>query len=94
MTRDPLALRSESVAEFTFKAVAAGVVLGVLFGAAMALLYGLMYVLLQREQTALVIGSVGLFTAVAAVMWLTRRVDWYRLFEDARAAPEDGKAVD
>jgi inner membrane protein len=66
---------------------------GVLFGAAMALLYGLMYVLLQREQTALVIGSVGLFTAVAAVMWLTRRVDWYRLFEDARAAPEGGKAV-
>lgn len=38
MTRDPLALRSESVAEFTFKAVAAGVVLGVLFGAANAYL--------------------------------------------------------
>ncbi|MBQ0934178.1 cell envelope integrity protein CreD [Ideonella paludis] len=64
---------------------------GVLFGAAMALLYGLMYVLLQREQTALVIGSVGLFTAVAAVMWLTRRVDWYRLFEDARGTPDDSK---
>ncbi len=38
MTSDPLALRSESVAEFTFKAVAAGVVLGVLFGAANAYL--------------------------------------------------------
>ncbi|MBP7587607.1 MAG: oligopeptide transporter, OPT family [Thermoanaerobaculia bacterium] len=38
MTRDPLALRSESVAEFTFKAIAAGVVLGVLFGAANAYL--------------------------------------------------------
>lgn len=38
MTRDPLALRSESVAEFTFKAVTAGVVLGVLFGAANAYL--------------------------------------------------------
>ena len=38
MTRDPLALRSESVAEFTFKAVAAGVVLGVVFGAANAYL--------------------------------------------------------
>ena len=35
---DPLALRSESIAEFTFKAVAAGVVLGVLFGAANAYL--------------------------------------------------------
>jgi putative OPT family oligopeptide transporter len=38
MTSDPLALRSESVAEFTFKAVAAGVALGVLFGAANAYL--------------------------------------------------------
>ena len=35
---DPLALRSESIAEFTVKAVAAGVVLGVLFGAANAYL--------------------------------------------------------
>ena len=41
---DPLALRSESIAEFTFKAVAAGVVLGVLFGAANA------YLGLQTEQ--------------------------------------------
>jgi inner membrane protein len=58
---------------------------GLTFGGAMALLYGLMYVLLQREQTALVIGSVGLFAAVAAVMWLTRGVDWYRLFDEALA---------
>jgi putative OPT family oligopeptide transporter len=35
---DPLEMRSESVAEFTFKAVAAGVVLGVVFGAANAYL--------------------------------------------------------
>ena len=49
------------------------------FGGAMALLYAMLYVLLQREQTALLIGSLGLFAAVAAVMWLTRRVDWYAL---------------
>jgi len=58
---------------------------GVLFGGALGVVYGLLYVLLQREQTALVIGSVGLFAAVAAVMWLTRRVDWYRMFDEARA---------
>jgi inner membrane protein len=52
---------------------------GLLFGAGMALLYGLLYLLLLREQTALVLGSVGLFGALAAVMLLTRRVDWYRL---------------
>lgn len=58
---------------------------GVLFGGALGVVYGLLYVLLQREQTALVIGSAGLFAAVAAVMWLTRRVDWYRMVDEARA---------
>ncbi len=52
---------------------------GWLFGAGMALLYGLLYLLLLREQTALLVGSVGLFAAVAGVMMLTRRIDWYRL---------------
>lgn len=49
------------------------------FGGGMALLYGLLYLLLLREQTALLVGSVGLFAALAAVMLLTRRLDWYRL---------------
>lgn len=49
------------------------------FGTAMATLYGLLWVLLQREQTALVVGAVGLFAALAAVMAATRRLDWYRL---------------
>ncbi|MCD0423308.1 cell envelope integrity protein CreD [Rubrivivax sp. JA1024] len=52
---------------------------GWLFGAGMALLYGLLYLLLLREQTALLVGSLGLFAALAAVMLLTRRLDWYRL---------------
>lgn len=55
---------------------------GALFGAALGGLYGLMYVLLTREQTALVVGTIGLFAAVAAVMLLTRKLDWYRLFDD------------
>jgi inner membrane protein len=52
---------------------------GALFGAGIALLYGALYVLLSREQTALVIGAVLLFAVLAAVMALTRRLDWYAL---------------
>jgi inner membrane protein len=55
---------------------------GVCFGAALAGLYGLLYVLLTREQTALVVGALGLFALLAVVMALTRRLDWYRLFDD------------
>lgn len=52
---------------------------GLPFGAGIALLYGLLYVLLQLEQTALVVGAVALFAVLAAVMVLTRKVDWYGL---------------
>jgi inner membrane protein len=57
---------------------------GLAFGAAIAGLYGLLYALLQMEQNALALGSVGLFAAVAAVMVLTRRIDWYALFDGLR----------
>ena len=70
---------------------------GVLFGLGIALLYGLLYVLLQIEQNALVIGSIGLFAALAAVMALTRRIDWYALFATLRgldAPPQQSIAPD
>lgn len=59
---------------------------GLPFGAAMALLYGLLYVLLQLEQTALVVGSIALFAVLAAVMVLTRKVNWYGLTRGAVVA--------
>ncbi|MCG8589263.1 MAG: cell envelope integrity protein CreD [Proteobacteria bacterium] len=57
----------------------AGIVGGVLAG-----LYGYLYVVLQLEDHALLFGALGLFGALATVMWVTRRIDWYRL-DDARA---------
>ncbi len=60
---------------------------GLPFGAAMALLYGLLYVLLQLEQTALVVGSVALFAVLAVVMVLTRKVNWYGLTPARSGAP-------
>lgn len=54
------------------------------FGAGVATLYGMLYVLLQQEQRALAIGSIALFVALAAVMWLTRQVDWYARFDGLR----------
>ena len=61
---------------------------GLLFGAGIALLYGLLYALLQMEQNALLIGSVMLFAALAAVMMLTRRIDWYAMFARLRSSAE------
>ncbi len=46
--------------------------------AALSLLFGYLYVLLQLEDFALLMGSLGLFVALAFVMWTTRNFDWFR----------------
>ena len=57
-------------------------------GVGVALLYGYLYVLLMNEDYALLIGSIGLFAILAAIMFATRRVDWYASgTARAKAAP-------
>jgi len=52
---------------------------GLLMGAVLATLYGYLYLLLRLEDYALAAGAAGLFIMLAAVMFLTRRIDWYTL---------------
>jgi inner membrane protein len=51
--------------------------LTVIFSTLLALLYGFFYSLLQLEDYALLLGSIGLFLILATIMYLTRKVDWY-----------------
>jgi inner membrane protein len=55
--------------------------------AALAALYGYLYVLLQAEDYALLLGSVGLFAILALVMYVTRKIDWYSPRPGGRAVP-------
>lgn len=59
---------------------------GLPFGAGIAALYGMLFVLLRMEQTALLVGAVALFVVLAAVMMLTRHIDWYARLRQADAA--------
>ena len=52
---------------------------GVLMGIVLSALYGYLYLLLRLEDYALLAGAIGLFLMLAAVMFLTRRIDWYDL---------------
>lgn len=61
---------------------------GLPLGGGIALLYGLLYLLLQLEQTALAVGSIALFAVLTAVMVLTRKVDWYGLAPARADLPE------
>ena len=55
--------------------------------ASVALLYAYLYLLLMNEDYALVIGSVGLFAILGAIMYATRRVDWYAVRTRAIETP-------
>ena len=46
---------------------------------AMSAVYSLLYALVLSEDYALLLGAIVLFVALAAVMLVTRRIDWYRL---------------
>ncbi|TAK74906.1 MAG: cell envelope integrity protein CreD [Aquabacterium sp.] len=67
---------------------------GLAFGGGIAALYGALYVLLQMEQGSLVLGSVLLFIVLAAVMVVTRRIDWYALIAQIRDQDAPKKAAE
>jgi len=49
------------------------------FASMLTLLYGALYGLLASEDNALLMGSLLLFAILAAIMWITRKIDWYAL---------------
>lgn len=60
-------------AGWAFESRARGAAALVVFGA----LYALIYLLMRLEDLALLVGAVSSFAAIAAVMYLTRKIDWY-----------------
>ncbi|MDK2771242.1 MAG: cell envelope integrity protein CreD [Flavobacterium sp.] len=44
--------------------------------AALTLLYSFIYVIIQLEDYALLVGSIGLFLILGAVMYFSRKIDW------------------
>lgn len=50
----------------------------VLFSALMCVFYGFIFVIVQAQDYSLLIGSVGLFLIVAAMMYFSRTIKWYR----------------
>lgn len=51
-------------------------------GGILVILYTYLYILLQLEDYALLMGSVGLFIVLSAIMYLTRKIDWYAIHQE------------
>jgi len=60
----------------------------------LAVLYGYLYILLQLEDYALLMGSIGLFVVLGLVMFLTRNISWYEAPVPKAAVPAGATAAD
>ena len=47
------------------------------FGSSLTALYGFIFILIRLEDTALLIGSIGLFIILALVIYGSRKINWY-----------------
>jgi inner membrane protein len=45
-------------------------------------LYGYLFIVLQLQDYALLMGSISLFVILALVMFLTRKIDWYSIWRN------------
>lgn len=61
------------------KAIMGGRAFALSVFSALSVLYSYLYVVLQLEDYALVMGSLGLFAVLGVSMYLTRNIDWYSL---------------
>jgi len=48
-----------------------------IFSVVLTLLYGFIFVLIRLEDTALLVGSIGLFIILALTMYASKKVNWY-----------------
>ena len=45
-------------------------------GVALSVLYSFIYIIIRLENYALLVGSIGLFAILGAVMYCSRKIDW------------------
>ena len=52
--------------------------LSYLLAGSLSMIYGFLFIIIQIETYALLIGSIGLFIILALTMYFTRKISWYR----------------
>ncbi len=65
---------------FYVKAILKSNQLAILIGGILAILYVFIFTIIQLQDYALLIGSIGLFIILALVMYYSRKIDWYNLY--------------
>jgi inner membrane protein len=55
----------------------------------LCVLYAFLFVILRLEDTALLIGSIGLFIILGACMYISRKINWYKLEKSEKETNRD-----
>lgn len=66
---------------------------GAAFGASIAGLYGVLYIIIQEEDYAFSMGASLVFIVLSGVMFVTRNIDWFQVSRGAFAKAEGGQDV-
>lgn len=61
------------------KAILKSKQLTMLIGGILTILYAFIFVIIQLQDYALLIGSIGIFIILGLVMYFSRKIDWYNL---------------
>lgn len=56
-------------------------------GLTLTILYAFIYIIIQLQDYALLMGSVGLFAVLAIIMFLSRKIDWYAVSGGQQDSP-------
>lgn len=65
--------------------------LGISFGLGIAVLYGILYTIIQLEDYAFSTGSIIVFVVLSGIMYVTRKVDWFEISQSTLEKIEDAK---
>ncbi len=58
--------------------------LGLIIGTFLVVFYGFMYIILQMQDYSLLLGNIALFIILAAIMFATRKINWYEVLSSKK----------
>lgn len=63
--------------------------LTIVIGGILTIIYTFIYIIIQMEDYALLMGSIGLFAVLASIMYLSRKIRWYAVILEQNETPKD-----
>jgi inner membrane protein len=71
------------------KSVYSSVKISLIITSILTMFYGLMYIILQMQDYALLFGNIALFLILGIIMYLTRKLNWFELFNNKSTVNKD-----